>query len=52
MGYAGLETENVVGFFFFHSEYITYQGDLKGEGLVEIKTSFLQGHLNGLLMCT
>lgn len=38
MGYAGLETQNEVGFFFsFNSEYITYQWDLKGEGLAESK---------------
>lgn len=41
MGYAGLETENAVGFFFFNSEYITYQWDLKGEGLVQSENKVL-----------
>lgn len=42
MGYAGLETQNAVGFFFFlNSEYITYQWDLKGEGLVQSENKVL-----------
>lgn len=50
MGYAGLETQNAVGFFFLNSEYITYQWDLKGEGLVQSENKVLarpsQGHSN------
>lgn len=40
MGYAGLETQNAVEFFFY-SEYITYQWHVRGgRGLLQSKNKF------------